>query len=286
MTSEHPALIQRLLAAEFEQRGWEYDLVVGRALAEEISRKGELDSTRLARLVPSTFLARARASRDDVRDAIAATLARMDVAAASATHRGHTVGMRILFVSAGPADEARLRLDAEHREIRGRIRSTTRRDQVVLETVLAARPTDLIDELNRHKPTILHIAGHGGPTGIALENEAGKAADVTTDQLVNLVASSHPDLRLVVLNTCESSHQAAPVVAQVDAAIGMTLEIGDEAARSFSAQLYSSLAEGVPLDRAFEQAKLQMNLAGLDEDKTPALFVRRGVSASDLVFVT
>ncbi len=285
MMSERISLIQRLLAAEFEQRGWEYDLLVGRALAEEISRKGDLDSMRLARLVPSSFLARARASRDDVRDAITATLARLDAAAASAPHSDHAVGMRILFVSAGPADETRLRLDAEHRDIRGRIRSTTRRDQVVLETVLAARPTDLIDELNRHRPTILHLAGHGGPTGIALEDEAGNAADVSTDQLVRLVASSHPDLRLVVLNTCESSNQAAPAVAQIDAAIGMTREIGDDAARLFSAQLYSSLAEGVPLDRAFEQAKLQMNLAGLDEDKTPALFVRPGVSASDLVFV-
>ena len=56
--------------------------------------------------------------------------------------------------------------------------------------------------------------------------------------------------------------------------------------RVFSAQLYSSLAEGVPLERAFEQAKLQVDLAGLDGDKAPILFTRRGVSATDLVFLS
>ena len=76
-----------------------------------------------------------------------------------------------------------------------------------------------------------------------------------------------------------------PIAAHVDAAIGMTREIGDEAARLFSAQLYSSLAERVPLDRAFEQAKLQVSLGGFDEDKTPILFVRSGLSAGDMFFV-
>lgn len=284
MTAKQHAQIQRLLATEFERRGWEYDLVVGQAISEEIARKGELDASRLSRLVPSQFLARAQANRAEVRDAIRNALAGLKLGSEGAANRGQAVGMRILFVAAGPADEARLRLDAEHRDIRNRIRSSTARDQVVLETALAARPTDLI-ELNRYKPTILHLAGHGGPTGIALEDGAGNAAYVTTDQLSGLVASADPNLRLVVLNTCESSHQAAPIVAHIDAAIGMTREIGDDAARLFSAQLYSSLAEGVPLDRAFEQAKLQIGLGGLDEDKTPSLFTRRGESASGLVFV-
>jgi hypothetical protein len=194
--------------------------------------------------------------------------------------------MRVLFVAAGPADEPRLRLDAEHREVKSRIRSASARSDVVIETAFAARPTDLIDELNRFRPTVLHLAGHGGPTGIALEDEAGKASDVTTDQFVRLVAFADPVLRLVVLNTCESANQAAPIVDHIDAAIGMTRTVGDDAARAFAAQLYSSLAEGVPLERAFEQARLQISLAGFHEDKTPALFVRRGTRASDLTFTS
>lgn len=284
MNEPKAALVQRLIAAEFERRGWEYDLNVGRQLAEAIEVGSHRDASSLAKLVPRDFLAKARASRSEVTAAVTRVL---ELEAQS--QRGMlrpASGMRVLFVAAGPEDEARLRLDAEHRDIRNRIRSSTGREQVVLEAALAARPADLIDELNRLRPTILHLAGHGGPTGIALEDENGHAVDVTTDQLSHLVASADPALRVVVLNSCESSRQAAPLVEYVDSAIGMTREIGDDAARVFAAQLYSSMAEGVALPRAFEQARLQVNLVGLDEDQTPRLFTRRGISGDDLVFVS
>ena len=49
-------------------------------------------------------------------------------------------------------------------------------------------------------------------------------------------------------------------------------------------QLYPSLAEGVPIGRAFDQACLQVSLAGLSGDDTPDLFVRGGLDPNDLVF--
>jgi len=276
---------QRLLTLEFERRGWEYDMNVGRSLAEAIAQDEEVDLSQVADLVPRGFLTKSGASRTDVRDAIATVVDGLKERRRRLAVNG-APGLRVLFVAAGPDDEARLRLDDEHRDIRHRIRSSSARDQVVLESALAARPTDLIDELNQHKPTVLHLAGHGGPTGIALQNEAGIAVDVTTDQLSRLVAAADASLRLVVLNSCESSHQAEPIAKHVDAAIGMTREIGDDAARVFASQLYASLAEGVPLDRAFEQARLQISLAGLGEDKTPQLFLRSGVVASQFAFTS
>src|SRR5205823_12851914 len=113
---------------------------------------------------------------------------------------------------------------------------STARDQISVEFAGAARPTDLIDELNRTRPTILHLAGHGGVTGIALEDDRGMATDVSTDQLTRLIGTAEDSLRLVVMNTCESAHQAQPMSAKVDAAIGMTRSIGDDAARTFAAQ--------------------------------------------------
>jgi CHAT domain-containing protein len=279
--SDTRADLQRRLAAEFDRRGWEYDLLVGPALVDEVLRQSAVDPVALARIVSSDFRRGVRASADDVADAISRAFSGIVL------DRSPGVGgMRLLFVAADPEDAARLRLDAEHRDIRSRIRSSSSRDQVIVEFAGAARPTDLIDELNRTQPTILHLAGHGGVSGIALEDEHGMAVDVTTDQLKRLVATADDSLRLVVMNTCESAYQAQPMVQSVDAAIGMTRTIGDDAARTFAAQLYSSLAEGVPLYRAFEQARLQISLAGLPEDTTPALFVRTGVDPSSLVFTT
>lgn len=273
------AELQRWLAAEFSRRGWEYDLSVGPAVVEGVLRSGVVDAVALAAVVPSDYRRRLRASTDDVADAIARAFSGVVLDGEQGVP-----GMRLLFVAAGPDDELRLRLDAEHRDIRSRIRASTARDQISVEFAGAARPTDLIDELNRTRPTILHLAGHGGVTGIALEDDRGMAADVSTDQLKRLIGTAEDSLRLAVMNTCESAHQAQPMTATVDAAIGMTRSIGDDAARTFSAQLYSSLGEGVPLDRAFEQARLQISLAGLRDDRTPALFLRSGVAPQSLVF--
>lgn len=280
MTPSDVVQIQRLLASEFESRGWEYHIQTGRRIAEAIVANRSAKPGSLASGVNLHNLARTAPKRSELVDAISHV---MEVAPSESQEV--TLGMRILFVAAGPKDEARLRLDAEHREIKSRIRSATGRDEVCLETALAARPTDLIDEMNRHHPTIIHLAGHGGPTGIALEDGNGNAVDVDTAQLSRLVSLAGDMLRLVVLNTCDSANQARPIVEHVDSAIGMTRSIGDDAARVFSAQLYSSLAEGVPLERAFEQARLQISLAGLNEDQTPRLFVRRGIDVATMRFV-
>lgn len=275
------AELQRRLATEFARRGWEYDLSVGPAVVDEALRRGEVEAPALAAVVPTDYRKRLGATTEDMSDAISRAFSGVILGAESVT-----ASTRLLFVAAGPADEIRLRLEAEHRDIRNRIRSSAGRDQITLEFAGAARPTDLIDELNRVRPTILHLAGHGGVTGIALEDDLGMAVDVSTDQLKRLIETAHDSLRLVVLNTCESVHQAQPIATAVDAAIGMTRAIGDAAARTFAAQLYSSLANGVPLGRAFEQARLQISLSGLREDTTPALFMRSGVDPANVVFTT
>ena len=239
---------------------------------------GSVEVHALARLADGSFLARARATRGQLASAIEAALARYE-------STGPEVRMKLLFLAAGPMDEQRLRLAAEHRDIKERLRSSSARAQIDVEESLAARPTDLVDQLNRARPNVFHLAGHGGPIGLTLEDDHGNAVDVMTDQLLPLVSSADENLRLVVLNSCESAHQAAPIVQYVDAAIGMTRTIGDEAARVFATQLYSSLGEGVALSRAFRQAQLQISLAGIPEDQTPKLFVRSGHSADNMVFV-
>lgn len=273
--------VQRLLAAEFESRGWTYDVSGCREVAESLVTDPTSEARLLARKLNLHVLAMKVPSRSDVADAI-------DAVKSSIARRPSQTGtpMRLLFVAAGPDDEQRLRLAAEHREIRAAVRSSTHRDDIVLEENLAARPGDLIDELNRFTPSILHFSGHGSPSGIALEDAEGLTSGITTAQLAQLVTLADRALRLVVLNSCDSAVQAKPVSSKVDAAIGMTREIGDDAARTFAVQLYASLGEGVPLRRAFDQARLQISLAGLAEEQTPQLYVKSGVDAAEIRFTS
>lgn len=62
--------LQRLLAGEFERRGWEWDIAESRGIVEAIVGHGAVDAQRLARGVSSTYLQRVGATRGDVADAI------------------------------------------------------------------------------------------------------------------------------------------------------------------------------------------------------------------------
>jgi hypothetical protein len=65
-----PAELQALLAGEFENRGWEYDMTVGTDLVGEVERRGEVDPAGLATRVSGTWLTRNGATREQVAAAI------------------------------------------------------------------------------------------------------------------------------------------------------------------------------------------------------------------------
>ena len=95
--------------------------------------------------------------------------------------------------------------------------------------------------------------------------------------LINIVKLAGKQLKIVVLNACESSKMAASLTDVVDVTIGMNMSIGDNAARAFAVQLYSSIGENIPIGLAFEQAKFAISANGISEADTPVLHYRKGI---------
>jgi len=67
----------------------------------------------------------------------------------------------ILFLAANPLGTDRLELDREARAIRVELERSGFRDSFGLETRWAAEPLDLLRELRKLKPTVVHFSGHG-----------------------------------------------------------------------------------------------------------------------------
>lgn len=84
---------------------------------------------------------------------------------------------------------------------------------------------------------------------------------------------------------CFSEVQALSVVEHIDAAIGMSTSISDEAARIFAAQLYSSIGFGHSLQNSFDQAIAQLMLEGIPEENTPKLYVKDCIDSNDIILV-
>jgi hypothetical protein len=194
--------------------------------------------------------------------------------------------IKVLFLAANPHDQTELRLDEEIRAITEKIRLSEYRDSVELISRWAVRPTDLLQALNEHKPHIVHFSGHGFSTGeIVLQADDGSAKLVTQEAITATMSTMTDNIRLVIFNACFSREQAEAVTRHVDAAIGMKVDIGDEAARVFSAQFYSSIGFGHSIQSAFEQARAILLLENIPEEDTPELFTHEGIDPNELILV-
>ncbi|MDR9794218.1 hypothetical protein Q8A72_14845 [Aeribacillus pallidus] len=108
---------------------------------------------------------------------------------------------------------------------------------------------------------------------------------VSKDAIVQTMMSTSDNIKLVFFNTCFSYGQAQAVIKHVDAAIGMTTSIGDDAARVFAAQFYSAIGFGLSVKKAFEQGKTALMLEGIREEDTPELYVKDCIDPDELIIV-
>ena len=186
----------------------------------------------------------------------------------------------VLFFATNPKGTSQLRLDEEARSIQEMIRKSEHRDSISFVTRWAVRPLDILQAINEINPDVIHFSGHGAVSGdLILENTDGSPKPVTKEAITQTIMSSSDKIHLLFFNACFSYEQAQEIVQHVDAAIGMTTSIGDEAACTFAAQFYSSLGFGHSLKKAFEQAKGAMMLVSPTEADTPALYTKEGIDA-------
>lgn len=192
----------------------------------------------------------------------------------------------VLFLAANPMDQPQLRLDEEVRSIAETIRKSEHRDSVRLESRWAIRPPDVLQALNELRPVAVHFSGHGSDRDeIVFQDDKGDAKLVSKEAIIQTMMACSGDIRLVFFNTCYSRNQAQAVVQHVQAAIGMKVSIGDEAARVFASQFYSAIGFGRSLKQAFDQARALMMMEGIEEEDTPELFVAEGLTAEEIVLV-
>lgn len=192
----------------------------------------------------------------------------------------------VLFMASNPLNAQQLRLDEEAREIQEMIRKSDHRDSVLFKTRWATRAQDVIQAINEETPTVIHFSGHGSEEDeIVFQDNQGNAKFVSKEALVQVMMSASDTIKLVFFNTCFSYGQAQAVVEHVDAAIGMTESIGDEAARVFAAQFYSAVGFGLSLSKAFEQGKAALMLEGIPEEDIPELYLAENVNPDELILV-
>lgn len=191
----------------------------------------------------------------------------------------------VLFMAFNPDNLDALRLDQEARDIEEKIKSSKHRDSVNFKTQWAVRAADILQAINTYNPEIIHFSGHGNEEGLALEKTDGTLHFVHVDAIVQAIQTTSENVKLIFFNTCNSHTQAEAVTEYIDVVIGMNDSIGDEAAKVFSAQFYSSIGFGLSVEKSFQQGKAALMLENIGEEQIPQLFEKESINADELIIV-
>jgi len=221
--------------------------------------------------------------------------------------RHHMKKHTILFLAANPLGTERLALDHEARDVQLELERSGHRDCFEFITRWAAEPLDLLRELRKLKPTVVHFSGHGaGTTGgdatgrdvvdkldrragqtpaLFFQGPDGRAVPVSTAAIADTFGAAGASVELVVLNACYSDAHAEVLLAHVDCVVGMAASVHDDAARSFAIGFYGGLGERESVAAACAQGRAAMGLVGQRGSGQPQLRlrVRAGVDANQLV---
>jgi hypothetical protein len=179
----------------------------------------------------------------------------------------HRTSMKsILLLAANPKGTKSLRLQEEEREIKERLRLAGY-GKIPINSAGAVRPIDIQQAMLDFDPHVVHFSGHGaGQDGLVFEDAIGQEKLVDSEALAQLFELFAEQVECVVLNACYSKFQAEAIAQYIDYVIGMSKEIGDNAAIKFSVGFYAALGAGRPFKFAY---KLGCNAIRLELERSP-----------------
>jgi len=137
-----------------------------------------------------------------------------------------------------------------------------------------------------------------------MHDSAGRLTPISADRLAKaLLHSKERNLRMVILDTCDSIQQARRLAGKIDCAIGVAGGIAERTAISFFAMFFNALASGRSVHHSHAVA-YELELSKMDGDSNyrrsvesqleepfraelhlPRLVCRRGIDLKTMVLL-
>jgi CHAT domain-containing protein len=172
----------------------------------------------------------------------------------------------VLFVLSNPRGSDSLRLNTEMRAIQEALRLSQQRERMRSRILPAATANDLRRALLDEPYQIVHLAGHGAPTGFLLEDEQGQAHMVSQQALAWHFANYRQSLHCVILNACYSLATGQSIALGIPNVIAMAGPVYDQASIEFSRGFYDALGAGTDIERAYREGLSAVRFAGLERN--------------------
>ena len=181
---------------------------------------------------------------------------------------------KILFLSASPVNEDRLRVDEECKKIENELLKSNERDAFEFITKFAVDFESASLALINSTPNIVHFSGHGNSTGIAIENQIGNSELISIYTLKRLFDLHKDTLDCIILNSCESELLAKDLSLLGIHVIGMNSTIADKSSIAFSVGFYQALGGGKDLSFAYKLGLTYISVKNTSDVNTPKLWYK------------
>lgn len=177
--------------------------------------------------------------------------------------------LKILMLTANPANTAIINLKKEHSLITLKLQNTQDTFNLILREAVSA--SEFKEFIETEQPAILHFSGHGEggkDGGIVVQNDDKNDEElISIDGLDALFEYLKDELNIhikaVLLNACYSEEQALTIAKYVDYVVGTTVELGDDLAIAFSTGYYFKLAtSNLDFELSFKSGRTQAVMKG------------------------
>ena len=196
-------------------------------------------------------------------------------------------------MSANPREYDELSLIKECNNIADKIKTAKQDNQFDFRQRHEVSINMIQEFISDQTPQVVHFSGHGNKGFLLLEDENGLAEKANKKAFVNMFGTlngrtsihERDKIRCVVLSACYSRGIAKAVARYVDCVVGMSNEIGDDAARVFAEAFYYHLCSGESINDAVKLGRNKVELLHIPGQDIPKLESRDGVDPSK-IFLT
>jgi len=166
--------------------------------------------------------------------------------------------MKLLYIASNRPAPGNLDLEAEITELQRLAAAASSSGEQVDFVFLPSCTLDrFAHEIERHRPDVLHISGHGSRPAIELLNSSGQPEHLDANRIRDLIGRDS-GIRLVYISACESTDIAKALTGVVSMAIGTTARIADSTAREAAVLFYRRIFEGKTVFEAFGASRALM----------------------------
>ncbi|HWA05157.1 MAG TPA: hypothetical protein VG961_01320 [Ignavibacteria bacterium] len=168
--------------------------------------------------------------------------------------------LKILLFASDPVKGSKLNIAREVKGIEYSLNESLLRGSAELKVVWNTGPEDILFEICRYHPRIVHFSGMSTSRGLILHAGNNKSRLLDFSRFVKILNMVKDEVELLFLNSCFSSARSKTIINEIEHLIALNGYADDKAAALFPGFFYRYLFWGYPPGKSLELAKTELLL--------------------------